>query len=195
MPDIQMTPGNRDPQRYRKTTLSVALVALIAAGASSTDILDQLLTEKEAERLVAYQDGVGIWTICKGLTRIPPVGGAPVYRGMRLAKGQCLEYDRQMEEQDLRDAQRIVRPEVWAKLSQAARAGIADFVHNLGPAKAASSSFIGELNAGHRNEACAAITLWIRDQGKDCRKAGSNCQGQPIRRMQEDELCLTGDAP
>jgi GH24 family phage-related lysozyme (muramidase) len=59
-----------------------------------------------------------------------------------------------------------------------------------GAARFAQTSAVRELKAGHRNEGCAAITLWIRDRGRDCRKAGSNCQGQPIRRMQEDELCL-----
>jgi lysozyme len=45
------------------------------------------------------------------------------------------------------------------------------------------------------NDVCAQITRWIFDSGRDCRKAGSNCQGQPVRRMQEDELCLTGETP
>jgi lysozyme len=74
MPDIIMTPGNRAPGRYRKTTLSVALVTLIAAGASSTDILDQFLNEKEGTRLTAYKDGKGLWTVCRGLTH---VGASP----------------------------------------------------------------------------------------------------------------------
>jgi lysozyme len=192
MPDVQMVPGNRDPNRYRKHVLSLAVVALIAAGAKAPTILDQMVTEKEQERLVAYQDGRGIWTICKGLTAI---GGRPVTRGMTMTVHECDEHDLEAEEQDLRQAQALVRPDVWQSLSQPARAGVADFVHNLGASKARDSTFIRELNAGHRNAACAAITLWIRDGGLDCRKVGSNCQGQPVRRMQEDELCLSGSTP
>jgi lysozyme len=192
MPDIQMTPGDRNPNRYRKHVISAAMVALIAAGASQTDLFNQFRNEKEAERTVAYLDGSGVWTICGGLTRIPPVGGAPVYRGMRLTADECREYDEQMAVQDFLDAQSIIKPEIWARMSAPQRVAAADFIHNLGKAKAKDSTYIRELNAGHLNEACAAITLWIRDGNKDCRKAGSNCQGQPIRRMQEDELCLSG---
>jgi lysozyme len=189
--DIQMTPGNRDPGRYRKTTLSAAVAALIAAGASAPVILNQVLTEKEGSRLVAYQDGEHVWTICKGLT---VYAGRPVHEGMRLTRAECDEADREFIERDLREAEAIIRPDVWADLSEPARAALGDFVHNLGQAKARDSSAVRLLNEGKRNEGCAALTLWIRDRGRDCRKAGSNCQGQPIRRMQEDELCLGGAA-
>lgn len=188
-----MVPGDRNPNRYRKHALSVAMLALIAAGANKEAILDHMLAEKEREVLTAYFDSAHVLTICKGLTHIPPVGGPPVRKGMQLTKEQCAEYDRQMEAQDFKDAESIIKPQVWAGLSEAAKAGVADFVHNLGKSKAKDSTFIRELNAGHRNNACAAITLWIKDNLRDCRKAGSNCQGQPIRRMQEDELCLIGE--
>lgn len=191
--DIQMTPGDRNPRRYgKKHAISAAVLALILAGASQTDILDQVLTEREAQRMVSYRDGRGIWTICKGLTTYQ---GKPVHANMHLTKAQCDEADKAFERQDFAEAEALVDPHVWAGLSPAARAGVADFIHNLGKGKARNSTFIRELNAGHRNNACAAITLWIKDQGRDCRKAGSNCQGQPGRRMMEDELCLTGSAP
>lgn len=192
MPDIPMTPGNRDPRRYRKTALSAAMVALIAAGASAPQILDQFATEKEGLRLAAYQDGAHVWTICKGLTVYE---GRAIYKGMTLTPAQCETADRAFFERDLREARDIIRPEVWITLSEPARAGLADMVHNLGKAKARDSTAVRLLNAGKRNEGCAAITLWIRDGGKDCRKAGSGCQGQPIRRMQEDELCLMDNTP
>lgn len=187
MPDIEMTPGNRDPGRYRKTTLSATLVALIAAGASAPQILRQFAGEKEGTRLTAYRDGAGIWTICTGLTRYK---GHPVTPGMRLTVEECRQADEEFFARDLAEAESIIRPDVWADLSEPARAALGDLVHNLGKAKARDSSAVRLLNEGKRNDGCAAITLWIRDGGKDCRKAGSNCQGQPIRRMQEDELCL-----
>lgn len=189
MPDIQMQPGNRDPNRYRKHVISGAVVALIAAGAGAPQILQQFAGEKEATRLVAYQDGAHIWTICTGLT---VYHGKPITPGMRLTAAECDAADAAFFARDLAEAQSIIRPDVWASLSEAAKASLADFVHNLGKAKAADSSAVRLLNEGKRNEGCAALTLWIRDRGQDCRKAGSNCQGQPIRRMQEDELCLTG---
>lgn len=191
MPDVVMTPGNRDPWRYRKTTLSVAMVALIAAGAPAYQLFDQFSYEKEGSRTTAYLDGASIWTICKGLTRYKD---EPVRQGLSLSAAECREADAQAAKRALAEAQDIIKPEVWATLSEPAKAAIADMIHNLGKGKAAASSAVRLLNAGKRNEGCAAITLWIFDAGRDCRKAGSNCQGQPTRRMQEDELCLTGDA-
>ncbi|EHY3286735.1 lysozyme, partial [Escherichia coli] len=49
-----------------KYGLSAAVLALIAAGASAPDILDQFLDEKEGNHTTAYRDGAGIWTICRG---------------------------------------------------------------------------------------------------------------------------------
>jgi lysozyme len=193
--DIQMIPGNRDPNRYKgKAMLSAAVVTLVMAGAPARDILDQFLNEKEGVRLVSYRDGKGLWTVCRGLTR---VNGKPVTEGMRLTRSECDQLDREEVDKTLRELQRIVKPAVWASLSEPAKAGLGSFcVYNIGTPTCLGSTFLRELNAqASRNDTCAQITRWIRDGGKDCRKAGSNCQGQPIRRMQEDALCLTGDAP
>jgi len=187
--DIDMTPGDKRPGRYRKTTLSVAVLALIAAGKPAIDILDQVSYEKEGSRLEAYQDGEHIWTICKGLTRYD---GKPVTQGLKLTPNECRVADRAALEDDLAAVRRMIRPDVYATLSEAAKAGLGDMVHTLGEPRVRDSSAVRLLNEGKRNEGCAAITLWIKDRGRDCRKAGSNCQGQPIRRMQEDELCLVG---
>ena len=46
--------------------LSAAVLALIGAGASAPEILDQFLDEKEGNHTTAYRDGAGIWTICRG---------------------------------------------------------------------------------------------------------------------------------
>ncbi len=53
-----------------KSTLSVYVLALIAVGVSARVILGQFLYEKEANRLTAYRDSKGLWTICKGLTTL-----------------------------------------------------------------------------------------------------------------------------
>lgn len=188
MPDIAMTPGDRNPNRYaKKTTLSVAIVALIAAGSPAIDITTAFLYEKEGSRLTAYPDGEGIWTICGGLTRY---NYKPVYKGMKLSAEDCQHADREAFALALEQAKQVVGPLVWAKLSESTKASLASMVHNLGKARFAGTSTVRELKAGNLNAACASITLWIRDRGRDCRKEGSNCQGQPVRRMQEDELCL-----
>lgn len=186
--DVDMTPGDTSPGRYRRTTLSVVMVALIGAGAAAPMLFDKFLDEKEGNRLVSYQDGVGIWTICRGLTRID---GKRVGPNETLTPAQCDFYNGEHTKEALREME-IRFPKQWPTLSEPAKAGIASFCWtNIGWAKCRDSSFAKDFRGGAPAAVyCGHITLWIRDAGKDCRRAGSNCQGQPIRRMQEDEMCL-----
>ena len=165
-----------------KTKLSAAVLALILGGATADKILDQFLDEKEGVRTIAYQDGRGIWSICRGLTRIE---GKPVTRGLKLSYSQCKRYD--AVERDKAIA--WVRRNVTVPLSEPAVAGIASFCpYNIGPAKCFPSTFYKKLNAGDRIGACAEIKRWIFDGGRDCRSKANNCAGQPVRRGQESEL-------
>lgn len=69
-----------------RSKLSAAVLGLILAGASAPVILDQFLNEKEGNSLIAYQDGGGVWTICRGATL---VDGKPVRQGMKLTQAKC----------------------------------------------------------------------------------------------------------
>ena len=165
-----------------KTKLSAAVLALVLGGATADKILDQFLDEKEGVRTIAYQDGRGIWSICRGLTRIE---GKPVTQGLKLSYSQCKRYD--ALERDKAIA--WVRRNVTVPLSEPAIAGIASFCpYNIGPAKCFPSTFYKKLNAGDRIGACAEIKRWIFDGGRDCRIKANNCAGQPVRRGQESEL-------
>lgn len=165
-----------------KTKLSATVLALIIGGATADKILDQFLDEKEGVRTIAYQDGRGIWSICRGLTRIE---GKPVTRGLKLSYSQCKRYD--AVERDKAIA--WVKRNVTVPLSEPAIAGIASFCpYNIGPAKCFPSTFYKKLNAGDRIGACAEIKRWIFDGGRDCRIKANNCAGQPVRRDQESEL-------
>lgn len=165
-----------------KTKLSAAVLALILGGATADKILDQFLDEKEGVRTIAYQDGRGIWSICRGLTRIE---GKPVTQGLKLSYSQCKRYD--ALERDKAIA--WVKRNVTVPLSEPAIAGIASFCpYNIGPAKCFPSTFYKKLNAGDRIGACAEIKRWIFDGGRDCRIKANNCAGQPVRRGQESEL-------
>lgn len=184
-----MTPGNKAPGRYSKSTLTAAVAALIAAGASAPAIYQQFLHEREGSRTRAYLDGAGIWTICRGLTRIY---GRPVVQGDRLSQAECDRLDADEQARGLVETQKLLA----YKVSAPALAGIASFCwHNIGPTKCKNSTFLRLFNQGpnYRNEACAQITLWIRDAGRDCRVRPNGCFGQVDRRQQEDELCLIRD--
>lgn len=182
-----MTPGDSNPDRYKgRSTLSKSVAGLVIAGASAGAIYHQFLHEREGERLAAYPDGKHIWTICGGLTR---VNGQPVHEGMTLSKAECDRLDEEVQMQGLERMRKLAT----VPLSEPALAGIASFcIHNIGEAQCKTSTFLRLLNAGKRNEACAQITRWIMDGGKDCRVKRNKCGGQVERRPQEDELCLDG---
>lgn len=73
-----------------KYGLSAAMLALIAAGASAPQLLDQFLQEREGNTLVAVRDNGGVWSVCRGVTRID---GKLVVKGQRLTQSQCDHYN------------------------------------------------------------------------------------------------------
>lgn len=169
-----------------KTKLSAAVLGLVLAGASAPAILDQFLNEKEGSRLVAYQDGAGIWTICRGATQ---VDGKPVRQGMKLTQAECDQVN--AKERDA--ALAWVDKNIHIPLTEPQRAGIASFCpYNIGPGKCFPSTFYSRINAGDRKGACEAIRWWIKDGGKDCRVRSNNCFGQIERRDQESALACWG---
>lgn len=169
-----------------KTRLSAAMLSLIAAGASAPVMMAQFQKEKESQRLVAYRDGVGIWTICGGVTW---VNGRPVSRGMKLTQSECDAIDRVEQAKALMWVNKNVR----ISLTEPQKTGIASFCPwNIGPGKCFPSTFYKKLNAGDRPGACAEIKRWIYDGGKDCRIRSNNCFGQLERRDQESELTCWG---
>ena len=147
--------------------LSAAVLALIGAGASAPQILDQFLDEKEGNHTMAYRDGSGIWTICRGAT---VVDGKTVFPNMKLSKEKCDQVNA------------IERDKALAWVER----------NNIGPGKCFPSTFYKRLNAGDRKGACEAIRWWIKDGGRDCRIRSNNCYGQVIRRDQESALTCWG---
>ncbi|CDH05004.1 putative Qin prophage; lysozyme [Xenorhabdus bovienii str. oregonense] len=172
-----------------KSRLSAAVIAAILAGVGSEVILGQFLDEKEGNRLSAYQDAGGVWTVCRGITRVK---GAPVRRGMTLTAQQCNALNR-MEAQRAID---WVKRHVRIPLTEPQIAGIASFCpYNIGPGKCFSSTFYRKLNAGDKKGACAEIQRWIFDGGRDCRQTqgqANGCYGQVERRAQESALTCWG---
>lgn len=172
-----------------KTKLSAAMLALIAAGASAPVLMDQFLNEKEGNSLTAYRDGSGIWTICRGATRID---GKAVKQGMKLTQAKC----DQVNAIERNKALAWVDKNIKVPLTVPQKVGIASFCpYNIGPGKCFPSTFYQRINAGDRKGACEAIRWWIKDGGRDCRltKGQKNgCYGQVERRDQESALTCWG---
>ncbi|EEM1886868.1 glycoside hydrolase family protein [Salmonella enterica] len=169
-----------------KYGLSAAMLALIAAGAGAPQLFDQFISEKEGNTLVSYSDNGGIWTICRGVTRID---GKPVVKGQRLTQSQCDHYNAIERDKALA----WVNKHVHIPLTESQKAGIASFCpYNIGPGKCFPSTFYRKLNAGDRKGACAEIRRWVYDGGKDCHNRENQCYGQVIRRDQESALTCWG---
>lgn len=169
-----------------KSKLSVAMLGLLAAGATAPVLMSQFQNEKEGTRLVAYPDAGGKWTICGGVTR---VNGKPVVSGMKLTREQCDKIDKAEQAKALD----WVEKNVHVPLTAPQKVGIASFCPwNIGPGKCLPSTFYRKLNAGDRHGACEEIKRWIWDGGKDCRIKSNNCFGQVVRRDQESELTCWG---
>ncbi|MBA3185373.1 lysozyme, partial [Salmonella enterica] len=160
--------------------------ALIAAGASAPQLLDQFLQEREGNTLVAVRDNGGVWSVCRGVTRID---GKPVVKGQRLTQSQCDQYNAIERDKALA----WVNKHVHIPLTEPQKTGIASFCpYNIGPGKCFPSTFYRKLNAGDRKGACAEIRRWVYDGGKDRRNRENQCYGQVIRRDQESALACWG---
>ncbi len=132
-----------------KYGLSAAVLALITAGASAPQILDQFLDEKEGNHTTAYRDGSGIWTICRGAIM---VDGKPVIPGMKLSKEKCDQVNAIERDKALAWVERNIK----VPLTEPQKAGIASFCpYNIGPGKCFPSTFYKRLNAGDRKGAAS----------------------------------------
>lgn len=169
----------------KKSYLSAAVLALIAAGASQSQILDQFIREKESGdryELKAYQDGARVWTICDGRTQ----GVTP---GMTMTKAQCDAWRKTEIGQRLEFAHRIIK----VSMSEAAWAGVGSFCFNKGNTACAASTAVKLINQGKQAEGCRAMLRfkYITRDGKkiDCSQPQPYCSGYWIRTNGEAELC------
>lgn len=165
--------------------LSAAVLALIGAGASAPQILDQFLDEKKVTTqwhtamVLAYGPSVGVpqWWMENRFSQYETV------------EGKCDQVNAIERDKALAWVERNIK----VPLTEPQKAGIASFCpYNIGPGKCFPSTFYKRLNAGDRKGACEAIRWWIKDGGRDCRIRSNNCYGQVIRRDQESALTCWG---
>lgn len=136
---------------------------------------------REGDKLEAYEDVVGVWTICGGVT-------AGVKPGMKLSKADCDSLTRSTIGQFMtRVAEKmnvVVTPQTLAAHTS--------FAYNIGVAGYDRSSALRLTNQGKLAEGCRAMINWYTAGGKDCRIKSNNCYGLIKRREAEINLCLSG---
>lgn len=134
---------------------------------------------QEGTELVAYQDSIGIWTICQGDTH-------NVTPGMVETLDGCAARSKGIVRASLETADRLVT----ADMTYGQWIAYADFIGNAGEANFRGSSMLRHANTGRLVESCNAFNLWVYAGGRDCRKPESNCRGIVYRRQTERAYCL-----
>lgn len=144
-------------------TVGISAAALALAGS--------LIAKWEGTRYEAYQDAVGVWTICEGHTR----GVKP---GDTATPEQCAKY----RQQDELEAAATVARCIYAPMTDNQLGAFISGTFNLGPALVCGSTLQRKANAGDMKGACAELKRWINAGGRPMR-------GLVNRRADEQSVC------
>jgi lysozyme len=117
------------------------------------------LENREALRLKAYQDSVGIWTVGYGSTI---VDGVRVKQGDTITKEKaeaCLR-------NDVKKASSSVNTFVKVPLTPNQFDALVSFVYNVGTSAFEHSTLLRYLNAGKYKDAASQLLVWVYAGGK-----------------------------
>ena len=137
-----------------------------------------LICEFEGKRLVAYDDGVGVWTIGFGTIKYP--NGVRVKKGDTCTLDQAKEYMRH----DLIEFEHTVNSSVKVPLNQNQFDALVSLAYNIGSNAFKSSTLVKKLNTGDYRGAADQFNVWINAGGK-------RMQGLVNRRDREKLLFLS----
>lgn len=155
------------------------MAAVLAAAALGAQPVAMVVGDYfEGNRLQAYADTGGVWTICKGSTK----GVKP---GDVATADECEE----RHQQDMQVTVAGVDAVLTAELPTLCRAAHYDFAYNVGLGNYRRSTLLRKFNSGDPYGGAAEFSRWIYVAGKDCRLSGSNCAGIVTRRDVERYLC------
>ena len=131
----------------------------------------------EGKRLVAYDDGVGVWTIGSGTTIYP--NGIKVKKGDVCTESEAKEY----MAHDLKKFELAVNSAVTVPLNQNQFDALVSLAYNIGTNAFKNSTLVKKLNAGDYRGAADQFDVWINAGGK-------RMQGLVNRRAREKALYL-----
>lgn len=128
-----------------------------------------VLIEREGERLTAYRDSVGVWTIGVGHTY---AAGAPMVKpGMKITKAES----REILARDLVKFENAIMNAVKVKLAPHQWDALFSICFNVGPGFA-KSTCIKRINAGDMKGAADAILMWNKPKEILSRRRGERLQ-------------------
>ena len=131
----------------------------------------------EGKRLVAYDDGVGVWTIGFGTTIYP--NGIKVKKGDTCTEAQAKSY----MAHDLKKFEQAVNGAVTIPLNQNQFDALVSLAYNIGTGAFNKSTLVKKLNAGDIRGAADQFDVWVNAGGK-------RMQGLVNRRAKEKEVFL-----
>ena len=144
---------------------------------SVSDLGVDLICGFEGKRRVAYDDGVGVWTIGFGTTIYP--NGIKVKKGDTCTEAQAKSY----MAHDLKKFEQAVNGAVNIPLNQNQFDALVSLAYNIGTGAFNKSTLVKKLNAGDIRGAADQFDVWVNAGGK-------RMQGLVNRRAKEKELFL-----
>lgn len=162
------------PQQKRSIAkVAAAVITAIAMGGAGAG-LSKLTDREEGNRLVAYQDITGTWTICKGITH-------GVSAGEVRTEQQCIAANSAEGKHFLQVVDRaFAKPQ-----PDTVRVAFADFAYNVGERAFLGSTARRKMNAGDWRGSCNELPRWVFVSGRVI-------PWQVERRGIEQALCLHG---
>lgn len=153
-------------KRFRASLLVVSAAGLFALAGFESGGAKPPLT--------AYDDGIGVQTICHGHTR-------GVTRGMRASLGQCEQWLRE----DVGAAGQAIAQRVKVPITQSQYDALVSLVFNIGEGNFSRSTLLRKINSGDCQGAGREFLRWDRAGGKRMR-------GLTKRREWESKQWLSG---
>ena len=141
------------------STLRNKLVCAIVGGSGAITNAAVMLGNAdglEGRRYYAYQDVVGVWTVCDGHT------GADIRRGHRYTDKECDN----LLKGDLRKVANVIDPLIKVPIPKPTRAALYSFTYNVGTGAFSRSTLLRKLNAGDVPGACKELQRWTYAGGK-----------------------------
>lgn len=120
----------------------------------------EFIRQLEGEKLTAYPDIVGIWTIGVGHTGF--VDGKPVARGMAITK----EKSKELLTADLKRFESAVNDAVKVTITQNQFDALVSLAFNIGEGAFARSTLVNKLNAGDKKGAAEQFLVWKNAGGR-----------------------------
>lgn len=120
----------------------------------------EFIRQLEGEKLTAYPDIVGIWTIGVGHTGF--VDGKPVARGMAITK----EKSKELLTADLKRFESAVNDAVKVTLTQNQFDALVSLAFNIGEGAFVRSTLVNKLNAGDKKGAAEQFLVWKNAGGR-----------------------------